>query len=586
MRPGMRLTALCVTAILATPSAQQPAEVEPKAVFTGVVVKLTAPRTESAEPPAKVANRLKTRLPGGRAAWAEAQVEADGSMYEFRPIAHESTGEPGTPLTSAQAWEAAHAIRSDARVEYAEPAFRVSGAPGETVELEDCRPAAGRSPESGTDSPPLPGAVADSEWSLGASGANVLEAWKLLPPDRTPGDGVWIGHPDTGYRTHPEIWQQNGPVRADLGWDFVDNDGDPLDGFASGTLNNPGHGTRTSSVIVSPRGRQLSGDSTRAVSGVAPGARLIPLRVANGVVLFDQSNLAEAIRAAAGDDRTRVKQKVDVISISLGGPPSRALKDAVSLAERRGVLVLAAAGNQVRTVVWPARYDNVIAIAASNADSKPWSGSSAGKAVAIAAPGESVWVASPRHVDPAPLDCLQMGSGTSYGVATTAGIAALWVSRHRSDPAFQALRASGRQTEAFRRILTASFRTVPDWRTGSYGPGIVDAVKVLSAPLPRITESAAAPTDRCSRDLEALESVFDEAPNPRARLRQLFGTDPCRAATVADETAFLYATDDTVRDAFDAIAGAGEPARADYQRARDALRRQASRPLRAQLPSR
>ncbi len=585
MARGIRLASVCafvtVTAVVAAPqsSSELPA-VAPG--VTGLAVKLAPSRTESGETSSSVADRLKGKLPGGSSRWRVAPLGSAGDTFQVRVIPSESGG--GALMTAAAAWEAAHKLRRDARVEFAEPVFVVNGARGETTEIEDCRPGGGPVPESGTDSPALPGAVADSEWSVGAFGANVIEAWKLFPADQVPGQGIWIGHPDTGYRFHREIWMKDGPIRADLGWDFVKGGPDPLDAFEEGTLKNPGHGTRTSSVIVSPRGRQLSGTSTRMVSGVAPGARLVPLRVANGVVQFDQTNLASAIREASGNDRTHVKQKVDVISISLGGPPSRALKDAVTFAEQQGVLVLAAAGNQVKTVVFPARYDNVIAVAASNVDSKTWSGSSAGSAVDVTAPGESVWVASPKAGNPDPLDCLQMGSGTSYAVATTAGVAALWMSRHAADPAFQALRAGGRQTDAFRRVLQENVRTVPGWNTGSYGPGIVDARKILSAPLPKLTEAAAAPVDRCGRDLETLELLFDGTPDARTRIRELFGKDPCRIASYADELAFLYSTNDAVRAALDPLMTPAQPQAADYRRAREAARAAASKPLRDALP--
>jgi subtilisin family serine protease len=78
--------------------------------------------------------------------------------------------------------------------------------------------------------------------------------------------------------------------------------------------------------------------------------------------MLDMGNLAEAIGHAAGPDRSLVKRRADVISISLGGAPSRALREAVRRARLANVIVLAAAGNQVRTVVWPARYADVIAV--------------------------------------------------------------------------------------------------------------------------------------------------------------------------------------------------------------------------------
>ena len=243
----------------------------------------------------------------------------------------------------------------------------------------------------------MPGALENPEWSLSDRGANVLAAWTLFK-GRRPGEGVVVAHPDTGYRPHPEIWNATitaSPIHPADGWDFEDGDPDPTDDLVAGTWKNPGHGTRTASVIVSPEGSQLAG-AARRMSGVAPAAHLIPLRVTRGVAMLDMGNLADAISHASGSDRSRVKRKADVISISLGGAPSRRLRDAVRRARLENVIVLAAAGNDVRTVVWPARYEDVIAVAASNFDSKPWKGSCAGKAVWVTAPGETVWCASTR----------------------------------------------------------------------------------------------------------------------------------------------------------------------------------------------
>ena len=77
-----------------------------------------------------------------------------------------------------------------------------------------------------------------------------------------------------------------------------------------------------------------------------------------------------------------------MISISLGGPlPSPALRHAVRRATDAGTIVLAAAGNQVRVVVFPAAFEETIAVAASTFTDEEWSGSSRGDAVDITAPG-------------------------------------------------------------------------------------------------------------------------------------------------------------------------------------------------------
>jgi hypothetical protein len=559
---------------------------EERPIFKGLNIKVAATRFETGE------DANQTARQAARSLGVEWQVRSiDNSQGTFRLSAPptESTAQ----TTPAEAWQMAHELRAktDFVFEYVEPAFAVHGARGETTELEDCQAAIAPT-ESGVGSTPIPGATKDSEWSLDRDhGARVLEAWKRFPASVPPGANVWVGHPDTGYRNHPEIiGMPNGPVHPDLGWDFVDDDRDPTDAFEDGMLRWPGHGTKTSSVIVSPRGRQLPGGDQRGISGVAPGAKLIPLRVANGVVLFDPANLASAIRGAAGSDRNLVKQQVDVISISLGGPPSRALEDAVALAESNGVLVIAAAGNNVKKVIWPARYPHVIAMAASNFDSKPWSGSSGGSMVAIAAPGESVWIANPKMDGTTPLNCLSMSSGTSYATATTAGVAALWISLHRETEQFRALKKAGQLTSTFRKILQSTKRAGTNWDTGKYGPGIVDADAVLQARLPPVQESAVGPRTACDRDLAALESLLESARDRRQRASQLFGRqraqDACAIAAVADEVAFHYATEAAVADAIDRISGRATPSAAAFAAARAALRAVASEQLQAALPER
>lgn len=574
--------AMLVTAGLAGAVARQ-ATAPDGPVFRGLNVKVLATRTEARQVLDQTAQNAAEAV---GATWLVRDLDTGQGTFRLSAPPTEST--VGT--TPAEAWQMAHRLRANSQfdLEYVEPAFAVDGAPGEVTELEECQ-AATAVAESGGGDTPLEGATKDSEWSLDHDhGANILEAWKKFPNGVSPGSGVWIGHPDTGYRRHPEIFgMSDGPVQPDLGWDFVDRDPDPSDRFEDGFLRWPGHGTKTSSVIVSPRGRQLPGGNKSGISGVAPGARLIPLRVANGVVLLDQSNLAAAIRAAAGTDRTVVKRQVDIISISLGGPPSRALEDAVRLAEGNGVIVLAAAGNNVKKVVWPARYPHVIALAASNFDSRTWSGSSGGSMVAIGAPGESVWIANPKMEGAQALDCLSMSSGTSYATATTAGIAALWVSLHKDTDRFKALKTAGQVTSAFRKVLQSTRRPGRAWDTRKYGPGIVDAQAVLNAALPPPQESAPLSDSPCDRDLAALESVFDAVQNPRLRIAQLFGksraTDACDIATVADEVAFHYATSDVVATALDGIAARSSPSRAALESARTALRAVGSDALKMKL---
>jgi serine protease len=178
-----------------------------------------------------------------------------------------------------------------------------------------------------------------------------------------------------------------------------------------------------------------------------------------------------------------VSKGVQVISMSLGGPlPSPALRAAIRRATDAGAIVLAAAGNQVRVVVFPAAFEETIAVAASTFDDEEWSGSSRGDAVDITAPGASVWRAKVERGAPFNFS-VNRGSGTSFAVATTAGVAALWVSLHGFDRL--ATRYGAAQiARVFKSLLQSTCRTPPGWDTDNFGPGIVDARALLAAPLP------------------------------------------------------------------------------------------------------
>ena len=90
----------------------------------------------------------------------------------------------------------------------------------------------------------------DRGWSLRK--LNICNDWKLEPKNggKKYGEGILIGHPDTGYNKHIDLDYSR--LRVDLGYDFVDNKQDPLDPLNyEGPGVHPGHGIGTGSVIVS-----------------------------------------------------------------------------------------------------------------------------------------------------------------------------------------------------------------------------------------------------------------------------------------------------------------------------------------------
>ena len=375
-------------------------------------------------------------------------------------------------LSPQDAWDRTYQLRAHKGIASAEPLFKawVTDRPEWGFDSDEQPAAAFGLPSFGCGSGKDFAKAKAHEWSIEM--ANVPLAWQNHFAGAQPGEGVVIGHPDTGYRRHPEIAAN---LQTDLGRDLFDNDDDARDELKKTfPWQNGGHGTGTASVIVSPRGA-TNGNADNAVSGTAPHAKLVPFRVSDSVVVLDTLNLARAIELAT--DRG-----VHVISISMGGLGSDRLHDAVVYATSRGVIVLAAAGNCVRFVVFPAAYDEVVAVAACDAERGTWKGSSRGRAVDITAPGDRVWHATANANDS--LSNVSQGSGTSYAVATVAGIAALWLAKHGRTTIINACGGKERIASTFSQLVRDTATPVPDWPSGQFGGGLVDANALLNAALP------------------------------------------------------------------------------------------------------
>jgi len=322
----------------------------------------------------------------------------------------------------------------------------------------------------------------DCEWHIHRT--RFEDAWRLTRADgKEPGAGVVIAFPDTGASRHPELRRPDGSAPwADCGWDYLENDADPRDDLnPKDPIDFPGHATQALSVIVSPRG-PATGEKGRFVTGAAPGARIMQLRVGRSVFITDPTPLAHAIRRA-------VDEGAHIILLARGAPvPSPELERELSRATERGVIVIAAAGNGVPFVVYPARLPGVIAVGASDYDDEPWTWSSMGQEVDVSAPGANVWAAYPYR------DALggnirylvKPAGGTTIAAALTASAAALWLSHHGRDKLLARYGPAG-TAQVFRQLLRSTARTPTDWPTRTHGAGIVDAHALLVAELPAPT---------------------------------------------------------------------------------------------------
>lgn len=325
------------------------------------------------------------------------------------------------------------------------------------------------------------------DWALRT--ARVIEAWR-----HSRGEGILIGQPDSGVAQHDEL--DATMLRLDLAWDVLDGDDDPTDPLNPRAAN-PGHGTGTASVAAS---REAG-----AITGAAPAAELVPIRCLDDVKIFNTAPVTAAVLHA-------VTVGCHVVTMSLGGVPGRALHRAIQAAIARDMIIVAAAGNCVGIVVWPARYPEVIAVAGTNITDAPWKGSSHGATIDIAAPAELVWRAE-RNRQADPLSGVAPGQGTSFATALVAGVAALWLGTHGRPAVIAEARLRGTSVQAlFRAALAATARVPAGWDKTAYGPGIVDAAALIALPLaaiPQFEAGVAAPRP----DIEHfLDEEFAPAP--------------------------------------------------------------------------
>ncbi|KIG15495.1 serine protease, subtilase family protein [Enhygromyxa salina] len=318
-----------------------------------------------------------------------------------------------------------------------------------------------------------------SAWAL--MQMKVPQAWEAAGGNR--GRGVSIGHPDTGWSDHAE-WDHGG-LDISRQRNFIPNEepNDARDRFTQGGTLQPGHGTHTAGVMVC-RGSVSNGRTAAPglVTGVAPDAVNLPLRAITSVILFPgQVEVARAIVYA-------VQQRCRVISLSLGGVlgghlGAPALAGAIEYAVRQNCIVVAASGNYpdfippgLRFTVEPASWANVVGVAGSTREDKPWE--SCGRV-----PYGSVTIAAPSHEVPMTIAVppgtnrhrYGLGSGTSYATALIAGVAALWLSHHFNGE----YRGPGTAQEMFIAHLRRTARKPADWNTW-FGPGIVDAHRMIA----------------------------------------------------------------------------------------------------------
>jgi subtilisin family serine protease len=201
----------------------------------------------------------------------------------------------------------------------------------------------------------------------------------------------------------------------------------------------------------------------RRLIGIAPGVHLLAIHAfsSNGT----DSAQATSDHILMGIDWA-IRKGAQVINMSFAGPDDPMLQLALQKAHDKGVVLIAAAGNQGprSAPLYPAADPNVIAVTATDAKDQLLAQANQGSYVAVAAPGVDI-------LEPAPNGGFQVTTGTSVAAAHVSGIAALLLDR---DPTLDAA--------AIRDVLTTSAKHhVPNGRDDQFGWGVVDPYRALQA---------------------------------------------------------------------------------------------------------
>src|SRR5882672_11411678 len=282
-----------------------------------------------------------------------------------------------------------------------------------------------------------------------------------------------IAHIDTGY--YPKHVAR--PEHIPFEHSFVDGDPDPNKAQARATINllpqNLDHGTGTIGILA---GAKVP-DSNDYLGG-APHAEIVPLRIANSVVLFNVSAFAQALQFA-------IDKRCDVVSISMGGLPSKAWSEAVNKAYEAGICICAAAGNNVvglpsHHVVYPARYHRTIAVCGVMANGHPYYDIQRNDIQGSWGPDSCMTAAIASYTPNIPWPVFgcetrirNNGEGTSAATPQVAAAVALWYEKYKNF-----LPRDWHRVEAVRNALfsSAKARSVDRQR---FGNGILQANAAL-----------------------------------------------------------------------------------------------------------
>ncbi|MDD5439524.1 MAG: S8 family serine peptidase [Candidatus Omnitrophica bacterium] len=308
----------------------------------------------------------------------------------------------------------------------------------------------------------LPKINAALSWDLAQGGSTVTVAIIDTGVDYLHKDlarNIWVNPGEIANNGQDD--DGNGYIDDVRGYDFVSvsssevypgedpgpPDNDPMDFLGHGS-----HCTGIAGAVI---------NNGIGIAGVAVNATIMPVRAgyqrSDGDGVLEDADIEQAIVYAV-DNGARV------ISMSFGGSEPGAFANEIAMAYQENVVLVAAAGNSgISNRSYPAAYDGVISVAATNSSDGLASFSNYGSWVDVAAPGMGI-------LSTVPGDSYESWSGTSMAGPHVAGLAAMILSLH-----------PGYTSDQIADIIITSVRVLPALE-GKFkvGFGIIDAYSALS----------------------------------------------------------------------------------------------------------
>jgi len=271
---------------------------------------------------------------------------------------------------------------------------------------------------------------------------NADQAWGT-----TTGSGVKVGILDTGIdSSHPDLKE-----RIAGGIDTIRN--------RSWTDNN-GHGTHVGGIVAATANNGIG------IAGVAPQAGLYAVRVLSTAGSGYTSDIIEGI-----DWCMNSSHKCDVMNMSFGSPSyNQSFQDAINKAHGAGIVAVAAAGNDgTDSLFYPAAYNYVVAVSATDQNDNIPYWSNYGNHIDFAAPGSSIYSTYKKG-------SYATMSGTSMASPHVAGVAALRIQQYRDA-------GISYTPEKVESDIAAATKPETRYNPYYYGSGIPDAQNLVNLQL-------------------------------------------------------------------------------------------------------